>query len=224
MSVLGETFDFGPFGFLDDYNPGFICNHSDHGGRYAFNNQPSIGLWNCHALAAALKDHIEIERTKEIINSYEKIFYDELIFIFRKKLGLSETHQDDLKLVEELLTWMEKKEKDYTNTFRTLSKEDHLLFEDEIGKKWFIKYEKRLEMEKTSFEERKKAMELINPKFILRNYLAQEAIQDAENSDFSKLYNLIEVLKKPYEENVNFEDYAKAPPDWSKKLEISCSS
>jgi len=85
MSILGETFDFGPFGFLDDYNPGFICNHSDHGGRYAFNNQPSIGLWNCHALAAALKDHIEIERTKEIINSYEKIFYDELIFIFRKK-------------------------------------------------------------------------------------------------------------------------------------------
>ena len=67
-------------------------------------------------------------------------------------------------------------------------------------------------------------MEQSNPKFILRNYLAQEAIQDAENSDFSKLYNLIEVLKKPYEENVNFEDYAKIPPDWSKKLEISCSS
>ncbi len=224
MSILGETFDFGPFGFLDEYSPGFICNHSDHSGRYAFNNQPSIGLWNCHALAAALKDHIEIERTKEIINSYEKIFYDELIFIFRKKLGLSETHQDDLELVEEFLTWMEKKEKDYTNTFRTLSKENHLLFKDEMGKKWFIKYEKRLEMEKTSFEERKKAMELINPKFILRNYLAQEAIQDAENSDFSKLYNLIEVLKKPYQDDENFEDYAKIPPDWSKKLEISCSS
>ena len=88
MSILGETFDFGPFGFLDEYNPSFICNHSDHSGRYAFNNQPSIGLWNCHALAAALKDHIEIERTKEIINAYEQTFYDELILIFRKKIIL----------------------------------------------------------------------------------------------------------------------------------------
>ena len=224
MSILGETFDFGPFGFLDDYNPGFICNHSDHGGRYAFNNQPSIGLWNCHALAAALKDHIEIERAKEIINSYEKIFYDELTFIFRKKLGLSEAHHDDLKLVEDLLSWMEKNKKDYTNTFRALSKENHLLFEDELGKKWFQKYEERLKMEKTSSSERKKAMELTNPKFILRNYLAQEAIQDAENFDYEKLNTLLELLKKPFEENLKYEDLAKAPPEWGKKLEISCSS
>ena len=224
MSILGETFDFGPFGFLDDYNPGFICNHSDHGGRYAFNNQPSIGLWNCHALAAALKDHIEIERTKEIINSYEKIFYDELTFIFRKKLGLSEAHHDDLKLVEDLLSWMEKNEKDYTNSFRALSKENPQLFEDELGKKWFQKYEERLKMEKTSSSERKKAMELTNPKFILRNYLAQEAIQDAENFDYEKLNTLLELLKKPFEENLKYEDLAKAPPEWGKKLEISCSS
>ena len=224
MSILGETFDFGPFGFLDDYNPGFICNHSDHGGRYAFNNQPSIGLWNCHALAAALKDHIEIERTKEIINSYEKIFYDELTFIFRKKLGLSEAHLDDLKLVEDLLSWMEKNKKDYTNTFRALSKENHLLFEDELGKKWFQKYEERLKMEKTSSADRKKAMKSTNPKFILRNYLAQEAIQDAENFDYEKLNTLLELLKKPFEENSKYEDLAKAPPEWGKKLEISCSS
>ena len=224
MSILGETFDFGPFGFLDDYDPGFICNHSDHQGRYAFNNQPSIGLWNCHALAAALKDHIEIERTKEIINAYEKVFYEELTNIFRKKLGLSEIKPNDLKLVEELLTWMKKNKKDYTNTFRELSKEDNDLFEDQEGKLWLEKYQERLKDEKNTPENRKQIMEQSNPKFILRNYLAQEAIQDAENSDFSKLYNLIEVLKKPYEENVNFEDYAKAPPEWSKKLEISCSS
>ncbi len=224
MSILGETFDFGPFGFLDDYNPGFICNHSDHQGRYAFNNQPSIGLWNCHALAAALKDHIEIERTKEIINTYEKIFYEELTDIFRKKLGLSEIKPNDLKLTEELLTWMKINKKDYTNTFRALSKTDIHLFDNQEGKLWFDKYQKRLKDEKNTFEKRKQIMEKINPKYILRNYLAQEAIQDAENSDFSKLYNLIEVLKNPYQENENFEDYAKVPPDWSKKLEISCSS
>ena len=224
MSILGETFDYGPFGFLDDYNPGFICNHSDHQGRYAFNNQPSIGLWNCHALAAALKDHIELERTKEIINTYEKIFYEELTNIFRKKLGLTEIKPNDLKLTEELLTWMKINKKDYTNTFRALSKTDIYLFEDQEGKLWFDKYQKRLKDEKNTFEKRKQIMEKSNPKYILRNYLAQEAIQDAENSDFLKLYNLIEVLKKPFQENENFEDYAKVPPDWSKKLEISCSS
>jgi uncharacterized protein YdiU (UPF0061 family) len=224
MSILGETFDFGPFGFLDDYNPGFICNHSDHSGRYAFNNQPSIGLWNCHALAAALKDHIEIERTKEIINSYERFFYDELTAIFRRKLGLMVEQADDLKLIEELLSWMQKNKKDYTMTFRDFAKNQDSLFEDEEGKSWHEKYQHRLSFEKISSEDRSQMMTRANPKFVLRNYLAQEAIQDAEKSDFTKLKNLLKVLKNPYEENSEFEDFANAPPEWGKKLEISCSS
>jgi uncharacterized protein YdiU (UPF0061 family) len=224
MSILGETFDFGPFGFLDDYNPGFICNHSDHSGRYAFNNQPSIGLWNCHALAAALKDHIEIERTKEIINSYERFFYDELTAIFRRKLGLMVEQADDLKLIEELLSWMQKNKKDYTMTFRDFAKNQDSLFEDEEGKSWHEKYQHRLSFEKTSSEDRSQMMTRANPKFVLRNYLAQEAIQDAEKSDFTKLKNLLKALKNPYDENSEFEDFANAPPEWGKKLEISCSS
>ena len=224
MSILGETFDFGPFGFLDEYNPGFICNHSDHSGRYAFNNQPSIGLWNCHALAAALKDHIEIERTKEIINSYEKFFYKELTAIFRRKLGLMVEQSDDLKLIEELLSWMQKNKKDYTLTFRDFAKDQDSLFEDDEGKSWHEKYQHRLSFEKTSSEDRLKIMTLANPKFVLRNYLAQEAIQDAEKSDFTKLKNLLKVLKNPYDENSEFENFANAPPEWGKKLEISCSS
>ena len=224
MSILGETFDFGPFGFLDEYDPGFICNHSDHGGRYAFNNQPSIGLWNCHALAAALKDHIEIEETKSIINGYEQVFYDELTALFRKKLGLEKNDADDLKLVEELLSWMQKNKMDYTNTFRSLSKNEDNLFKDKEGETWHQKYLHRLSKEKTSPLKRQEIMEKANPKFILRNYLAQEAIQDAEASDFTKLNNLLEVLKKPFEENSVFEDFAKESPDWGKKLDISCSS
>ena len=224
MSILGETFDFGPFGFLDEYNPGFICNHSDHGGRYAFNNQPSIGLWNCHALAAALKDHIEIERTKEIINAYEQTFYDELILIFRKKLGLVESETEDLKLIEELLSWMYKNKKDYTNTFRTLSKENHGLFKDEEGKSWLEKYQKRLNREKINTTKRKKTMNQNNPKFILRNYLAQKAIEEAEKGNYVELKKLIEILKKPFDENRDYENYANEPPEWGRKLEISCSS
>ena len=156
MSILGETFDFGPFGFLDEYNPGFICNHSDHSGRYAFNNQPSIGLWNCHALAAALKDHIEIERTKEIINSYEQFFYDELTSIFRRKLGLTVEQADDLKLIEDFLSWMQKNKKDYTITFRDFTKDPDSLFEDDEGKTWYEQYQRRLSLEQTSAEKRKK--------------------------------------------------------------------
>ena len=224
MSILGETFDFGPFGFLDEYNPGFICNHSDHGGRYAFNNQPSIGLWNCHALAAALKDHIEIERTKEIINAYEQTFYDELILIFRKKLGLVESETEDLKLIEELLSWMHKNKKDYTNTFRTLSKENHGLFKDEEGKSWLEKYQKRLNREKINTTKRKKIMNQNNPKFILRNYLAQKVIEEAEKGNYVELKKLIEILKKPFDENRDYENYANEPPEWGRKLEISCSS
>ena len=224
MSILGETFDFGPFGFLDEYNPGFICNHSDHSGRYAFNNQPSIGLWNCHALAAALKDHIEIERTKEIINSYERFFYDELTAIFRRKLGLTIEKSDDLKLIEAFLSWMQKNKKDYTNTFRGFTKDPDSLFEDAEGKAWYEEYQRRLSLEQISPEKRGKMMSQANPKFVLRNYLAQEAIQDAEKSDFTRLIKLLDVLKNPYAENPEFDDFAKAPPEWGKKLEISCSS
>ena len=224
MSILGETFDFGPFGFLDEYNPGFICNHSDHSGRYAFNNQPSIGLWNCHALAAALKDHIEIDRTKEIINSYERFFYDELTAIFRRKLGLTIEQSDDLKLIEAFLSWMQKNKKDYTNTFRGFTKDPVSLFEDAEGKAWYEEYQRRLSLEQISPKKRGKMMSQANPKFVLRNYLAQEAIQDAEKSDFTRLINLLEVLKNPYAENPEFDDFSKAPPEWGKKLEISCSS
>ena len=223
MSILGETFDFGPFGFLDEYNPGFICNHSDHSGRYAFNNQPSIGLWNCHALAAALKDYIEIERTKEIISSYENIFYNELTKLYRKKLGLFEEEKDDLKLVEELLTWMKDSQKDYTNTLRSLSVIDESFF-DKTGKAWFKKYQERLIRDSSCELERKTMMNEANPKYVLRNYLAQEAIQATEQGDLSTLNLLLEVLKNPYTEDKKFDKFSEVPPEWAKKIEISCSS
>ena len=131
---------------------------------------------------------------------------------------------DDLKLIEELLSWMQKNKRDYTITFRDFAKNPDALFDDDEGKSWHEKYQGRLSLEKTSSEDRSKMMTRANPKFILRNYLAQEAIQDAEKSDFTKLKNLLEVLKNPYEENSEYDDFAKAPPEWGKKLEISCSS
>ena len=119
---------------------------------------------------------------------------------------------------------MQKNKKDYTITFRDFTKDPDSLFDDAEGKTWYEKYQRRLSLEQTSLENRKKMMIQVNPKFVLRNYLAQEAIQDAEKSDFKKLKNLLKVLKNPYGENSEFEDFANAPPEWGKKLEISCSS
>jgi len=224
MSIMGETFDFGPFGFLDEYNPGFICNHSDHQGRYAFSNQPNIALWNCHALAAALKNFLDLDRTKEIINGFENVFYEDLTNLFRKKLGLQKQEAEDLMLVEGLLSWMKDTSKDYTNTFRGLSRETPSIFEDAKGKSWSEKYRQRLSREDTTKKEQKKLMDASNPKFILRNYLAQKTIEEAEKGNYSDLENLLEVLKKPFEENKTYDKYANEPPDWGRKLEISCSS
>ena len=106
----------------------------------------------------------------------------------------------------------------------SFTKDPDTLFEDVEGKTWYKQYQHRLSLEQISPEKRKKMMAQANPKFVLRNYLAQEAIQDAEKSDFTKLINLLKVLKKPYDENLEFEDFANAPPEWGKKLEISCSS
>jgi len=119
---------------------------------------------------------------------------------------------------------MQKNKKDYSITFRDFTKDPDSLFEDAEGKAWYEKYQQRLGFEQISSENRKKMMEQANPKFVLRNYLAQEAIQDAEKSDFTKLIKLLEVLKNPYQENSEFDDFAKAPPEWGKRLEISCSS
>ena len=127
-------------------------------------------------------------------------------------------------MVEDLLSWMKDNSKDYTNTFRALNEETSSIFEDAKGKSWNERYRQRLTKEGTSKKEQKKLMDASNPKFILRNYLAQKAIEEAEKGNYSDLEILLEVLKKPFEENKTYEDYAKEPPDWGKKLEISCSS
>ena len=121
MSILGETFDYGPYGFMEDYLPSYICNHSDHQGRYAFKNQPYIGLWNCSALGHALSSLISEETQGEILKTYELIFQNKLAELYRKKLGFTKSHNEDAQLIQGLLDIMESEKLDYTNTFRNLS-------------------------------------------------------------------------------------------------------
>ncbi len=228
MSILGETFDYGPYGFMEDYNPSHVCNHSDHQGRYAFKNQPYIGLWNCSALGHALSSLISEESQGEILQTYEAIFQDTLAELYRKKLGLDQVQPEDATLIQGLLDIMESEKLDYTNTFRNLTqalaKKNSPELNSEISKSWVVSFLERHSKETLSKDKRLELMNQVNPKFILRNYMAQEAIEAAEVNDFSKLETLIIVMTQPFEELIEHQEFANKSPIWAKGLEISCSS
>ncbi|PSV27379.1 YdiU family protein [Photobacterium sp. GB-56] len=234
MSILGLTFDYGPYGFLDDYNPGYICNHSDYSGRYAFNQQPSIGLWNLSALGYALApiiDKSDIEHALEIYQHQLQVHYSKLM---RQKLGLFDNQEQDTELFQQLFNLLKQQSIDYTQFFRTLS----TLSQDELDNtsshfssltenttaidEWLADYKKRIS--NIDDQQRLALMLNSNPKYILRNYLAQLAIDAAEQGNFTFIENLLTVLHDPFDEHPNFEDLADLPPKWGKELEISCSS
>ncbi len=228
MSILGETFDYGPYGFMEDYLPTYVCNHSDHQGRYAFKNQPYIGLWNCSALGHALSSLISEEAQGEILQTYEEIFQSTMAKLFKKKLGLEQDQFEDAALIQGLLDIMKSEKLDYTNTFRNLTQAltNKLTpeLESDIAKSWIVSFQERHTKEALSVDKKLTSMNQVNPKFILRNYMAQEAIDAAEDSDFSKLETLIVVLTQPFEELEEHQKFANKSPAWAQDLEISCSS
>tara|TARA_B100001113_G_C21047344_1_gene595126 strand:+ start:1 stop:984 length:984 start_codon:yes stop_codon:yes gene_type:complete len=228
MSILGETFDYGPYGFMEDYLPTFVCNHSDHQGRYAFKNQPYIGLWNCSAFGHALSSLISEEAQGEILQTYEEIFQSTLAKLFKEKLGLKQNLSEDATLIQGLLDIMESEKLDYTNTFRNLTQALTNKITPEldsaVAKSWIVSFQERQTKEGLSADKKVISMNQVNPKFILRNYMAQEAIEAAENNDFSALETLIIILSKPFEEHEGFQNFANKSPAWAKNLEISCSS
>ena len=228
MSILGETFDYGPYGFMEDYLPSYICNHSDHQGRYAFKNQPYIGLWNCSALGHALSSLISEETQGEILKTYELIFQNKLAELYRKKLGLTKSHNEDAQLIQGLLDIMESEKLDYTNTFRNLSQAVTSVKTNELNSNvsmsWIKSYQERHNKESIPIAKKILLMNENNPKYVLRNYMAQEVIEAAESSDFSALETVIEVITSPYDELEQYKHFANRSPDWAKNLEISCSS
>ena len=233
MSILGETFDYGPFGFLDDYNEGFVCNHSDHSGRYAFNAQPGVALWNLNALAQALSSLIDETQIKAALEGYRPSLVGHYSTLMRNKLGLQNADDNDQQLVSELLELMQTSAADFTNTFRQLgtvsiNDQQHPLRDTFVDRDsfdcWLEKYQQRLKSEGIDEAERQEAMAKVNPKYVLRNYLAQQAIDKAEMGDYEELERLAQVLSQPFDEQTEFNDYAKQPPDWGKRISVSCSS
>jgi uncharacterized protein YdiU (UPF0061 family) len=234
MSIIGETLDYGPYAFMDDYNPAFICNHSDHTGRYAFEEQPSIGLWNLNALAHALSSLIAEPALRTLLQSYESILIETYAQLMRNKLGLQQAHKNDHTLSNDLLQLMKNDKVDYSYSFRLLCRlhNDKIydqflsLFKNKSAiQQWCSQYRQRLQLEDSHNEERQVLMLKSNPKFIARNYLLQQAIEKAQtDNDFSEIDTLFTLLQTPFAEHSQYEHYANTPPDWGKRLEISCSS
>lgn len=231
MSILGLTLDYGPFGFLDDYQPAFICNHSDHQGRYRFDNQPAVGLWNLQCLAQALSPLIAVDTLNAALDAYQGILFREYGQRMRQKLGLFSEESGDNDLLNGLYALMEREGSDFTRTFRLLSEtEQHSpaspLRDEFIDRAafdaWFAQYRARLQQEQVDDATRRRAMKQANPAMVLRNWLAQRAIERAEKGDYQELHRLHEALRDPWRDRDD--DYGRRPPEWGKRLEVSCSS
>ena len=235
MSILGLTLDYGPFGFMESYDPGFICNHSDHSGRYAFDQQPDVGAWNVTCLAQALTPLMPVDEAKQALNVYQPAFVTHYIELMCAKLGLQQPGNEVVPLITSLLELLHANNIDYTHFFRalgnfSLAAEPNTalrdMFVDRVAfDHWAGLYRARLVLENSLDSERKARMDQVNPKYILRNYLAQAAITKAANEgDFSEIDRLLALLKNPYGEQPNMEQYAAQPPDWAARIQVSCSS
>jgi serine/tyrosine/threonine adenylyltransferase len=232
MSILGLTLDYGPFGFMEEFDRGYVCNHSDETGRYAFDQQPMVAYWNLACLGGALTPLAPAEALTEVLNTYPAAFNEQLDGRMREKLGLSRAVLGDTDLWSEALNLLAEQKVDYTTFFRALGDFDPRpgavrgLFACPNGfDAWADRYRARLEAESLPPGERKAKMDRVNPRYILRNYLAQQAISRAEDvRDFSEVDRLLDLLRDPFADRPGMDEYAKPAPAWGKHLTISCSS
>jgi uncharacterized protein YdiU (UPF0061 family) len=241
LSILGLTIDYGPFGFLDGFDPGHVCNHSDHQGRYAYARQPGVAFWNLGALAQALLpliagdaavDEGVADQAVEAIEVYRERFPSALAARLRAKLGLQETRDEDRALIDDWLKLLAAEKTDHTIAWRRLcgySAADPApvrdLFLDRTAfDAWSARYAARLAAEGSVDAERAAHMKRVNPKFVLRNHLCEVAIRAAEAGDFTPTQELLKVLQRPYDEQPERSAYADFPPDWAQSIEVSCSS
>ncbi|MGB5671606.1 MAG: protein adenylyltransferase SelO family protein, partial [Sedimenticolaceae bacterium] len=242
MSILGLTLDYGPFGFLDAYEPGFICNHSDHRGRYAFDQQPSIGLWNLSCLAQAMLPLFDADdgeaaaaEARELLAGYEPVLVRAYAEGMRAKLGLLDERDEDGHLGSRLLDLMQAGRVDYTNLFRDMADlrlddpASHVPLRDRFIDRagfdaWVSDYRTRLRAENSDDARRRAAIQAVNPRYVLRNYLVQRAIEQAEQGDYAEIDRLLVLLSRPFDDQPGMQAYASEPPDWGRHLEVSCSS
>lgn len=244
MSILGLTIDYGPYGWLEGYDYGWTPNTTDRQHkRYRYGSQPNIGLWNLLQLANAIYPLIEAaEPLEAILNQYKTDFEKGSLKMMRSKIGLQIEDKRDQSLIQELEDVLHLTETDMTIFFRNLGDfkksersngltviQDAFYKEDEVvgniqkrWNEWFENYGDRLKEEKFSDEERKEKMNTVNPKYVLRNYMAQLAIDDADKGDYKLIDELFQMLKKPYDSQPKYEKWFAKRPEWARD-KVGCS-
>jgi uncharacterized protein YdiU (UPF0061 family) len=232
MSIAGLTIDYGPYAMLDDFNYGFVCNKTDKAGRYSYGDQPNISYWNLTMLSKALTPIIDKDKMQKKLDDYGNFLYpDAYIEVMRKKLGLEMQLDEDVELITDLVGTLQDAYIDYTNFFRTLShySGDRMpLFDIAMNPvpidNWLNHYDKRLAKETRAQSCRQKEMLNTNPKYVLKNYMLQEAIDFAQKGDFSMVETLLYIAAHPYDELPEFEHFAQETPEEHKNICLSCSS
>lgn len=232
MSLVGLTIDYGPFGFLEDTKLDHICNHSDHHGRYAYNKQPQVAMWNLEKFLICFLEFIDEEKLSLMLNQFPGIFQSYYLQLMRDKLGLEKKQEQDWDLVVDLMNMLSTLSIDFTYFFRELSRypENHMKnIYDYYGerielKNWLNRYQERIAQEEISDIHRQKKMLQKNHKYILRNYIAQEIIAEVESGKNEKLSSWVKILQSPYEEHRENHQYSLPTPPDQKNYIVSCSS
>ncbi|PCI68402.1 MAG: hypothetical protein COB26_08005 [Piscirickettsiaceae bacterium] len=244
MSILGLTIDYGPYGWLESYDPNWTPNTTDsQHHRYAFGQQAQMGHWNLYQLANAIYSLIdEVEPLEKVLNGYAEKYQRQWTLMMSHKLGFSMVAaKEDNDIIQMLLDFFAEHETDMTLFFRQLIeiKTANLIEAinilapsfyadkmsnkaEELLKNWLLGYQQCRTKDPITNVQRKALMQRVNPKYVLRNYLAQQAIEKAEKGDYSMVYELMDVLKNPYDEQPQYEHLAQKRPNWAKH-KVGCS-
>jgi serine/tyrosine/threonine adenylyltransferase len=233
FSILGITLDYGPYGFMDAFDAHHVCNHSDEGGRYAYDQQPVVGHWNCSRLLQAtlplLDENPEaaVEKAQHLLERYPGAYTREMLARWQAKFGLREARAGDAELFNRFLTLLHRGRDDFTRSFRMLAAPDVLrdhLKDMAAYDAWLADYRQRLAAEQSEEPERAARMNAVNPKFVLRNHLLQAAIERAQQGDMGEIDRLFRLVQRPYDEQPDAAAYAEPPPADAVPISVSCSS
>ena len=221
MALSGETIDYGPCAFMDAYNPATVFSSIDHGGRYAYGNQPSIAQWNLARLAEAMLPLFDpdfdraVERATAALNRFPELFEQYWLDGLRSKLGLFTREDADKALADDLLTWMQRRSADFTNTFRSLSTGrllQDLATADTDAEAWHARLMVRRGQQPQSRAEAETLMQRHNPAFIPRNHNVEAALEAASAGDYSLMTQLLDVLATPYDHSRDLPSFSAPGP------------